>query len=174
MNDTVLSLLLKVKELADRGVAGEREAAIQKLTALMKKYRIKPSDLENAEAVQVRFKYRTADEKILGVCLAQVCCGKRNVPFRVLPRKTILIYMTKAQEREWRAVYQHYVVALRKDKAMFLVAFLHRNEIKPPEGGQCRQLSMAETMALMKMMGYMTRDPYVKMSSLIGGYSHAS
>jgi hypothetical protein len=170
MFDTILSLILKVKELADRGVAGEREAAIQKLAALMKKYRIKPSDLENAEDVEVRFKYRTADEKILGVCLAQVCCGKREVPCRVLPRKTILIYMTKAQEKEWRQIYAHYAAVLRKDKAMFIAAFLHRNEIKPPPGGKRKQLSMTEMAALMKLMGYMTRSPYVKMSTMIGAY----
>jgi hypothetical protein len=169
MNDTVLSLLHKVKELAERGVDGERLVAQEKLIALMRKYRITPADLENEEVVEVRFKYRTMNEKVLGICLAQVCCGRRDVPCRVLPKKTILIYMTKSEHKEWAAIYGHYVAALRKDARMFLVAFLHRNEIKPPFGGKCRRLSVAETIALMKMMGYMERCPYLKPRTMIGG-----
>ena len=172
MSDTILDLLRKVKELATRGVAGEREAAIEKLAALMKKYRIKPSDLEDSEQVEVKLRYRTANEKILGICLMQVCCGTTKVPCRVLPRKTILLYVTKAQEKEWKAMYTHYISVLRKDMEMFVAAFLHRNEIMPPDKGEnCRELSHDETLQIMKMMDYMTRDRYVKLSSMIGAFS---
>jgi hypothetical protein len=174
MNESILSLLRKVKELAERGVDGERDAAAAKLVALMRKYKIKPVDLESQKVVIVRFKYRTMNEKILGICLAQVTCGRRDVDCRVLPRKTILIYMTKAQKLEWQSIYSHYVAALRKDMALFIAAFFHRQGIQPPPGEGGKDLTPEEISAILKMMGYIERSPYVKMGSLIRAYDEAT
>lgn len=172
MNETILSLLLKIKALAERGVDGERKTAEMKLIALMKKYRIKPADLEAQDEVSVMFKYRTAHEKLLGIILGQFICGRRDVPCRTMPKKRIEIFMTKAQAKEWKAMYAHYRSSMHRDEAMFIAAFCHRNEILPPKDGTPRKdLSPEQISAILKMMAYMERSPYVKMSTLIGAFA---
>ena len=46
MNDNILLLAKKLKELADRGIGGEKQNAEKKLKMLMSKYGITPEMLE--------------------------------------------------------------------------------------------------------------------------------
>lgn len=165
MNPTIHDTLLKLKALADQGATtGEREAAFGRLTTLLRKYRIKIDDLLDERPVQTKLKWKRTEEKILGIILAQIVRGERpDFPVRIIPRKkTMILYMTSSMAKEWRALFSHYRSSLRRDMKLFLAAFLHRNDIHPPQRDNTspRQLSYEETEALLRMMSYMKKDPY--------------
>lgn len=159
MTETIRQLLLKVKALADRGVAGEADAAAEKLRMLMRKYKIRPDDLLAGDLVPLPFKWRTANTKTLGVYLAQMVAGRTDVPCRVVPRKRLIyIYLTRAQIREWRSLFVFYRRALARDERLFLAAFMHRQGFRPiSKDKDAREMSFADTEALLRMMGYIQR-----------------
>lgn len=67
--------LKKVRELALRGIDGEKKAAQTLLDKLMEKYHIDESEFDNNERKRVVFYYHGKDEKTL---LIQVACKVTN------------------------------------------------------------------------------------------------
>ena len=71
--DIIIERLKKVKELAERGEAGEALAAREKLHILLNKHGLTIDDLEDVQVHQYKFKYVTAAEMdIIIQCIAKV------------------------------------------------------------------------------------------------------
>ncbi len=65
MNDKIRQRLSKVYELANQGIAGEKEAAKKALDRLVKKYNVSPDDLESMNQKEYVFKYATRLDLLL-------------------------------------------------------------------------------------------------------------
>lgn len=76
----IIERLKKIKELADRGTAGEAEAAKKLFRELSKKYNIEESDLYDNRDTHYFFVLKNkTEEKMFCQCLAKVFGSKSNI-----------------------------------------------------------------------------------------------
>lgn len=130
-------LLKKLKSLADRGDAGERENASAMLEKLMKKHGITLEEIDDdvQRVCAFRFKSET-DRRVLaqviytvtGKAPCAVICknGKR-------PRKTLGVECTSAEQIEIEAKYEFYREAFLEELEAFYTAFAIKNRLFPPK-----------------------------------------
>jgi hypothetical protein len=133
--DTIIERLKKVKELADRGEAGEALAAKAKLMELLKKYNISLEDIETDITNSYKFRYAFSDEKkVMLQCISKVIDD---------PKMTYSHYKDKKKEffvklTEWQYIESMDLIKFhlkqyrdekkRKMRALFS-AYLNRHEL---------------------------------------------
>lgn len=126
--------LKKVRELALRGIDGEKKAAQTLLDKLMEKYHIDESELDDNERKRVVFYYHGKDEKAL---LIQVACKvtndltyykRRNQSGRV--RKTeISKDCTEAERIQILFLFDFYKELYKREADFFMKAFLNKHDL---------------------------------------------
>ena len=71
--ELIIEKLKKIKELAERGYAGEALVAREKLHMLLNKYGLTIEDLEDVQINSYKFKYITVQERsIILQCISKV------------------------------------------------------------------------------------------------------
>ena len=131
----------KLKDLADRGVDGERENAEQMLSELMHKYGISPDFINEVKKDRFTIRFKVIWERKLFVQLMSLCVGNDDdwgLYAHYKPRsrnwdhKTYEIECTQAQWIESLAKFE----VLRRDYERqlknFYRAFLMRNDLLLP------------------------------------------
>lgn len=140
--DNKKELLLKLQELAKRGVDGEKENADKLLKKLMKKYNISEDEINNEEKNEVEIELRDNIEVRL-VCQILFSFFD-DAPLYQKWRKRIKYYtkLTKSQEIEFRYMFSVYLEDFRKQERIFYRAFINKNRIFPKENlnGEGRSL----------------------------------
>lgn len=82
MNTEIKDKIAKVLELANRGIAGEKDAANKALERLMKKYNLSDEDLAKIKLTKYFFKYKTNLDMLLFQQILKYFFDGRN--FRVV------------------------------------------------------------------------------------------
>jgi len=122
--------LQKIKELAKRGVAGERQAARRLLAALQNKYGITDSELDAQQVEWYGFTYKTKYEKQL---LNQVLFQAINKHSLTIKRHKTTLYVETTRPIA-DVIKVHYAIYRREMDEHFdlmLDAFIQRNDIFP-------------------------------------------
>ena len=130
-------LLQKIKQLAERGVGGEKENAEKMLKQLMKKYNISESEL-NSETIEM-FETNVKDifESKLLTQIHYSVCGNINedkfVSYLPKNKKHAYIFCTKAEFIEIEAKFKFYKEIWKKQLNTFFSAFINTERIFPPK-----------------------------------------
>jgi hypothetical protein len=178
-DDSIISLLKKIKALADRGVNGEREAAKAKLAALLKRYNIKPEDLlTETDRQEWPFKFANEDElDVLCHCYNTIRPSEDDQIHFKRTRRTRLAWfdLNKLELADLMAMWAHHRRHFRSERKK-LTANLKRAYIQRQDlarvGGEERELTPEETQELMSVLALangITRKPWLKTRALIGG-----
>lgn len=157
--DIIIERLKKVKELAERGEAGEALAAREKLHILLNKHGLTIDDLENVEIHQYKFKYVTSAEMdIIIQCIAKVVDNPRlSYSYYKDKKREFFVKMTEWQYIEAKHLIDFHVKQFRKElkaqmKAL-VSAYASKHDLfassKSSEGGST--LSPEEMQRLMSI-----------------------
>lgn len=150
MTDKKKELLLKLKNLAERGVGGERETAERKLQQLIEKYGIDEEDLAEDREVDFDFHYKNEWEKQL---LRQLFYRMFNENYT---SKTYVykygkgsksvygVTCTKAEGVQLQIEYDFYKELYYEELDIFQKAFVQKHSLFPDSSGSDREYTEEE------------------------------
>lgn len=149
--DEIINKLLKIKKLADNGIAGEKSAAEELLKKMMEKYGIKEEDLDSEKEIVCFFKIHGCKCKELFQQVAIIYCGVtrmhyigsdaqnkdakaiRDLTTRNRPRgANMAVICTPAKFLELQYAYDMFQKSLDKHLEGMFYAFLHTNDLLAP------------------------------------------
>lgn len=127
--DNKKELLLKLQELAKRGINGEKENADKLLKKLMKKYNISEDEINDEEINEVELELRDDIEERLASQILFAFFD--SAPLYKKWKKRVKYYtkLTKSQEIEFRYMFSVYLEDFRKQELIFYRAFINKNRI---------------------------------------------
>lgn len=161
MDEMIKNRLRKLRELALRGVGGERENAEQLLDQLIKKYGVSLADLDESNVKRFELEYHgDEDEKLLlqiiYMVLNDVDCVYGMIyegsGRKCRTRKSV--HCTEAQKLEIEFLHEFYQRLWAKEKAYFLEAFIQKHSLfgtKYAKSSKINRLT-AEELAKIGMM----------------------
>lgn len=143
--ETIIEKLKKVKELADRGEAGEALAAKALLMKLLEKHGLTLEDIEDDIKHSYLFKYTYAREKtVMLQCISKITDNpKLSYSYRKDKRKEFWVDLTEWQYVEAKDMIDFHLRQFRKDMELkmdsFLRAYLSKHNLfadssEPGEG----------------------------------------
>lgn len=135
MDDRIRNRLIKVLELAQRGVGGERINAQKILNEQLAKWNMTIEDLglepETELAVYV---VKGRLEKMLICQIAVYVCNSEKVMHDLTRRGRVKIKATVIQHIEIEAMFRYYRKLLKKEVQKLYVAFINKHDIFCDEG----------------------------------------
>lgn len=133
MNENTKALLQKLKALADRGVGGEKDNAEVKLQALLKKYNLNMSDIDESVGRTRIFKVKH-EHTTLFIQIASNVLGDKDVLYDKRERgKTRTYYIKELIDLDFIELSEKYSFYARKyeaDLETFYRAFIYKNELQ--------------------------------------------
>lgn len=134
--EELLKRLERIKELADRGVGGEKENAEALLKRLMQKHGITEKDIEKKVERTYWIRYKTNLERKLIYQIAYKHCGSGHAcngvgVYSGRKKKVVGVTCTPAVYIEVEADFDFYREALSEDLETFYHAFILKNDIFP-------------------------------------------
>lgn len=130
-NDNILLLAKKLKELAERGIGGEKENAEKKLSSLMQKYGITPEMLEENLMRERSFeigKFPNFDHQIITSVIGRnrsVYKSKRKIK----GKHYLYVELTDIEFIEISEKIAFYSAKYEQDLDLFYTAFIQRNRL---------------------------------------------
>ena len=189
--ETILNTLRKVRMLAERGIEGERLAAQQKLTALLRKYGISQKDLETPETKLERHLFSTPNRGAIQLLMhtASFVTGRDITTYwhAIGNYKSITIELSTLEFADVSEAYQHYLKILRemerdilkeqsKARARIPTAIIQKFKLFAPENStepeQRHQMTRSEIYALMAMMENVKGNPWERPLLKLEGCGH--
>lgn len=162
-------LLRKVRALAERGVAGEKDAAAAVLERLMQKYGITEDDLAEDVAEDADFRFKDwIEDKLLHQVIFAVMGDVPVYKYRNSRRKVVIVKCTPAERLEIETTFHFYNAHLKEDFRLFYTAFINKNNIFPPAGkvkekSPAPERSRAELLKMAQIMEGLDRHTLHKM-----------
>lgn len=131
MDSKIQDKLKKIKELAERGVGGERETAKKLYENLLKKYELSDDDIE--DSLQVRwFRFKDDIDKKLLIHIFYKVTGDSSYWTKKDKRMNLVgCECTEFESDEIVFYYQFYREHLNNEIDIFMSAFMHKNRIYP-------------------------------------------
>ncbi len=125
MEEFIIEKLKKVKELAERGVEGEAQAAKEKLDILLNKYGLTLKDLEEVKTNEYKFKYVTVyEKKIMIQCISKVLDNPQlTYSWYKDKKKEFFVEMTEWQFIEATSLIKFHIKQFRKEVKERMKAF---------------------------------------------------
>ena len=142
MTESIRTKLIRIMNLAERGAAGEREAAAHLLHILMEKYGVTPEDLRSEETEYHRFEHVCDPlDHALFTQIAATVLNTQTLAYKQIKGKSLRwVKCTTAQAIEIRNQYEFYRkefrLQLARQKRTFLSAFIQANDIYPEDGSE--------------------------------------
>ena len=115
--ELIIEKLKKIKELAERGYAGEALVAREKLHMLLNKYGLTIEDLEDVQIHSYKFKYITVQERsIILQCISKVI-DNPNLTYSHYKdkKKEFFVKMSEWQYVEAEAMIHFHIKQFRKE-----------------------------------------------------------
>ncbi|HDY87439.1 MAG TPA: hypothetical protein ENH82_04895 [bacterium] len=115
MTDLIRDRLLKVKELAETGIDGEKQSAIKLLRELLEKYNLTFDDLIDKEIERYDFSYTMSAEEILLFGVVRKVTGWGDISYYKVPGTRIAAFgLTHVQATEIQFLYSYYRKPFKK------------------------------------------------------------
>lgn len=155
--EELLEKLKGVKELAVRGVDGEKKNAQAILEKLMVKYNISEKEFETEEVDMHWFRFKTELERRLVSQVIYMILG--NVAeYKKSRHKLVGVYCTNAKNIEIEITYDFYKNALNEELKRFYSAFINVNHIfHESSKASSKAIDPVESFKLQQMMDGMDR-----------------
>lgn len=162
--ESILEQIKKVKELAERGIGGEKENAKILLDKLLKKYNISFNEVNNEEKDEYIFNYKTNfDEKILIQCLLKYSKSDDYLTYK--QENKIKIKLTKLEWLDVEASYDFYKNLFSKEIDLLFTAFINKHDIfrekNPNDNSKGKELSEQEMESLINMMKGLSNNSFI-------------
>lgn len=158
----IRELLLKVKRLAESGVAGERVAAERKLQMLLKKHGLTLDDLRSDEKTWCEFRVRGEFQWALFFQCYFKVCQIRNASYRNKGTH-FAVLVTPVQREDLKACFGHFKPLLKAALNDFATAFYVKNGIVGPASDEPSEpMSPDELERLINLMRGINPQPWVK------------
>lgn len=159
--ETKIERLKKLRELALRGVGGERETAIKLLEKLEKKYGVSSKELDEETECDFEFSFHGEFEKTLLAQIAYKVTNNSRACHSLFYthsgrrcRTCCSITCTEAQKLEIEFLFDFYRVLWEKEINFFLGAFIQKHrlfgELKDGEKGE--ECTAEELLKLERLM----------------------
>ena len=170
--ETIRSLLIKIKALADNGVRGERDNAQRILKNRLDKYGLSIDDLTETQKQRRWFRYRTEWEK--RILYQIVIMVLQSNDFSVWSNRSKVrqdgFDLTLVQFKEISTLYEHYKKEWKSDIEDLLFAFVQKHELyKESDEGGGKLMSLEETKKLVAMMNAINSETYREPVKLLEG-----
>jgi len=137
-NENKIQLLKKLKKLADSGIGGEKVNAQEMLSELMRKYDISSSDIETDVKELVWFRYgQDIERRLLSQIICMIMGGAATYEYRGSSgrkHKKVGVHCSTVECLEIGANFDFYKKALYEEQELFLIAFVHKNQLFPAKG----------------------------------------
>lgn len=153
-----MELLRKIKDLAERGVGGEKINAQRMLRELMEKCGLREGDLEECELDRREFYFASKREMaILGQVIYKVLDRTSGIYQR---GKILGCFCTAAQEIEIEFLFDFYKRLYRREEEVFYNAFVQKHKIfgRLQEGEAPQEVSEEEYAKMCGMMRAMYNE----------------
>lgn len=138
--EKIATKLKKIKELAERGVGGEKETAMRMYEELKARYELEDEEIMQ-DALTLRwFGYKTelVEDLLLQIFYKVTGNVKYNVYVgRVSRRKKRGIYCTEIEAAEIILLFNFYKEELKRELKAFMVAFKSGNKLYPDKTARC-------------------------------------
>jgi len=122
--------LRKIQALAERGNAGEKESAKNKLDQLLKEYGLTLDDITSSETEFAPFSYKNKLEKRLILQIhSHVVDSTTSSYYERKGSKKIEFKLTPSQSAEIKMLFSIYRKAFKKEVEMLFSAFVHKHNI---------------------------------------------
>jgi hypothetical protein len=134
--EVIVEKLKKIKELAERGIGGEKETAMRMYHDLMEKYSIDESRILEDKEELFWFNYKTELEEELLTQIFYKVTGRLSYKFyggRYSRRKERGCECTELEAVEIKMLFNFYLEELKKELKAFMLAFMSENKIYPDE-----------------------------------------
>lgn len=168
--DKKIEVIKKLKELADRGIGGEKENAELLLKKYMKKYDISEDEIINDEEKEVYIDLRNEIELRLASQILYAFFDKAPL-YKI--NNTKIKYYTKllvSQEIEFRYMYSVYLESFKKQELIFYRAFINKNRIFPKEANtDMNKVSKEEQEEMIKASMMQSGIEITQIRKCIGG-----
>jgi hypothetical protein len=170
MNNKAIETAKKIKELADKGIGGEKQNAKELLDRFLKKNNLSLDDLESEEKKDFYLDDKEFPKEFEWILIQIVACIDHSmtdvIKYRRLKKtpssqkeiKKILGYKcfvmlecTAAHYAEISTKFHVYKAAYQKELDLFNYAFMLKNDLMPNEGGKGRDISDEEADKIVKM-----------------------
>ena len=125
--------LRKIKELAEKGVGGEREAALETYARLKALYNISDDLITEPELSNHYFKFESEVMKRLLHQVIYSVCGSEQIYTIHGLRKQLYVRCTDFEAAEIGLLYDVYKHELKKTLKAAYLAFINANDIFPDE-----------------------------------------
>lgn len=183
--ESIIEQIKKVKELAERGVDGEKENAKILLDKLLKKWNISIDELVDVEKIEYKFKYKTDFERrILFQCVAKYApdtkYSKTYLSRTGRPIKNVVgVELSKLEFLDIEASTKFYTKLFSKDLELFFTAFISKHDIygesKNSDEKTESNLSIEEIESIVNMMRGLSNNIFIPPNMLhIELYSHGT
>jgi hypothetical protein len=132
----ILDKLEKIKNLAERGIGGERETAIKMYEELRKKYEISPEEIAEQNLCERWFQYDTDMEEFLLLQIFYKVTGDRSYYKHSgihSYKKERCLVCSEIEAVEIQLLFNFYSEELKKEFETFKIAFVNKNDLFPDE-----------------------------------------
>lgn len=126
--EKVKKLAIKLKELADRGIDGERIAAEKKLNTLLKKYELKVVDIYKNEVKRKNISFKNEDERMIVAHVIWSVVPDAKI-YRRGNQKKAICDLTPEQYIEIKEKSRFYLKHFNEEKSNFVVAYILKNNL---------------------------------------------
>lgn len=165
--DKIQEKLKKIKALAEQGIGGEKEGAIELYQKLLAKYELTDDDIEEITVSRAWFRYDNELDKKLLTQLFYKVTGCPTYYEKTDKRKRLIGVDCTEIERDMIVFYyQFYNEHIQEELKKFLAAFFHTNGLFPDETARCydeykdmpgKERSMKEILEIEAMASGMNR-----------------
>lgn len=173
VNERVSEKILKLSELAIRGVGGEALNAKRALTRLLNKYGIKLEDLLEDNPKDRVFPYKTADERSILCWIITHNLGSKSKAFQTATydskRKVLFISLKDTDYIDIRGAFDFYRAQYRKELARLTkdlkAAFVHKHGLydrDPREADKGSSYSTKDILRILSMSDDLEEVSYRK------------
>lgn len=138
MSDSKLDLLKKLRSLASSSNPHEAKSAEEKLNALLKKYNIDESEINEDEIKDHIYYFKNRYERRLLNQVIYSVMGKKFTSTVFVPSKSkgknirCWVRCTESQALEIQVKYDFYIELLYEDIDFMITAFINKHNIFPP------------------------------------------
>ena len=159
--DKVKSLISKVRELAERGVEGERNSAQDKLELLLKKYGLKLKDIEKENRLKRTFRISNKDDCITIITQTIWDVAPKTEIKQHNRKLEIYCNLTAEQYLEVCEKFEYYWKLYQQEKKEFTVAFVIKNKLGTDGHSGDTEINEETKQGIKKKMDGITKGQFV-------------
>lgn len=135
--ESVRDTILKIKAIADRGIGGEKQAALQALRHWTEKYGLTEEDLFEETRAEYKFSFPRDpyEREIFKQCMFKAL-DSHHISYRISRTKSFVYFdLTRVEYADFIELYEWYIRAFRRrakeHMQIFTEAFIQRNDLFP-------------------------------------------